>query len=101
LAENSKYEILLAELNSFESDLVILKNLYKEMQEKNSNLQMQVEELKKDNEVLQIKLQGLEQEKPLEEPNFNFSDNINIQERESLKLKLKEMVKKIDSHLSA
>ena len=100
MPESSKYEVLLSELSSIESEFVILSNTYKELQFKNKELEKQILELHKDNAVLQIKLQGLEKKKAKEELEFDYSNKLNSKERESLKLRLKEMVNKIDYHLS-
>jgi septal ring factor EnvC (AmiA/AmiB activator) len=100
LPESSKYEILLAELSSIESELVTLSDMYKDLQLKNRELEKQVSELQKDNAVLQIKLQGSEKEKPKGELEFDFSNKLGSKERESLKARLIEMVNRIDYHLS-
>ena len=101
MPDSSKYETLLGELNSIESELVILANMYKDLQFKNKELEKQILELQKDNAVLQIKLQGLEKERPKGEVEFEFANQLGSKERESLKLRLKEMVNKIDYHLSS
>jgi hypothetical protein len=97
LPEVSKYEILLSELSSIESELLVLSNSYSELQSKNKELEKQIAELHKDNAILQIKLQG--KEKASVELGANFTDKLSNKERESLKLRLKEMVEKIDRHL--
>lgn len=101
MPDSSKYEILLGELSSIESELVILANMYKDLQFKNKELEKQVLELQKDNTVLQIKIHGLEKEKPKGEAEFEFADKLGSKERETLKLRLKEMVNRIDYHLSS
>lgn len=100
MAESSKYEILLSELNSIESELAVLANMYKELQLKNKEFEKQILDLQKDNAVLQIKLQGIEKEKPKGELDFDLTNKFSSIEKESLKLRLKEMVTKIDHHLS-
>lgn len=101
MPDSSKYEVLLSELSSIESELVNLASMQKDLQLKNKELEKQILELQKDNAVLQIKLQGTEKEKPKGETEFDFTNKLNSKERESLKLRLKEMVNKIDYHLSS
>jgi len=97
LGETSKYSVFLEELNSLE------KQVYAYVQ-KNSELTLEIEEIKKELESLQkenevLKLKNEELEEKIEKGAGVFPENMNSDEREALKLKLDSLINKIDYHI--
>jgi len=101
--EMSKYETLINDLNTLESRITILKSQYDDTVERNKELEVALEKAKQDNTGLYQKLASLEEE--LNElksktEGMNFG-SLNLEERESLKGRLQELISRIDYHLSS
>ncbi len=106
MAEISKYEILLSELTSMETQVHSLTDNLKEVNRRNSELEEQFSKTVRENQELQSRITGLEKE--LEELRVlkneyegNLFNSLNPKERESLKDKLQSMISRIDYHLSS
>ena len=103
MAEYSKYDILIKDLNLIETQVGILSNKYKDAEERNQDLEITIKEMQKENAQLVQKISKLEGE--LE--NFQFGVNqdlfnsLNTKEKEEIKVKLKHLISKIDYHLSS
>lgn len=103
MAEYSKYDILNKDLAQIEMQVSILSNKYKDAVERNQELEEIVEELQKENALLNKKMAKFQSE-PV---NFQFEGNqalfssLNTKEREELKIKLKNLISKIDNHISS
>jgi chromosome segregation ATPase len=100
--ELAKYEMLINDLNSLESQIVILKNKYNDTNEKSNELEVSLNEVQEDRLLLRKRISELETEINKIKKN---SENINLksltlEERESLKSQIKDLVKRIDHHLS-
>ncbi len=103
MAELTKQDILVNDLSSIESQLSMLIANIKELSESNTNLEQLLEESKKENIVLTnkiVKLQG-ELENFQQENGSNVFNSLNLKEKEDLKVKLQEMITRINYHLSA
>lgn len=100
--ELAKYEILINDLNNLESQIVILKNKYNDTIEQSNELEVSLNEVQEDRLLLRKRITELETEISKIKKN---SENINLksltlEERESLKSQIKDIVKRIDHHLS-
>jgi transcription initiation factor IIF auxiliary subunit len=103
LADYSKYDILLKDLNTVETQVAILNNKYKDELQKNQDLENTVKELKLENAFLIEKLSKLDSElqnlqSSTDQDLFN---SLNMKEKEDLKLKLRNLLSKIDFHISS
>jgi hypothetical protein len=103
LAEYSKYDILIKDLTLIESQVSILSSKYKEELLKNQEMEKSVQDLRKENTFLVDKLSKLESE--LESlhsgSNQDLFHSLNMKEKEELKLKLRNLLSKIDYHISS
>jgi len=103
LADYSKFDILLKDLNTVETQVAILNNKYKDGLQKNQDLENAVKELKLENAFLVEKLSKLDSElqnlqSGTDQDLFN---SLNMKEKEDLKLKLRNLLSKIDFHISS
>ena len=103
MADYSKYDILLKDLNTVETQIAILNNKYKDELQKNQDLENTVKELKLENAFLVEKLSKLDSElqnlqSGTDQDLFN---SLNMKEKEDLKLKLRNLLSKIDFHISS
>ena len=103
MAEYSKYDLLTKDLNLIEVQVSVLSNKYKDAVEKNQELEEAVEELQKENALLNKKIAKLESEPGgiRLEGNQSLFSSLNTKEREELKIKLKSLISKIDNHISS
>jgi cell division septum initiation protein DivIVA len=103
VAELSKNDILISDLSAVETQLSILINKNKDLSQKNVDLEESLESLKKENEILLQKLAALESEiKAIDEnTETNLFNSLNLKERENLKVKLQNLISRIDYHLSS
>ena len=103
MAELSKNDILISDLSAVETQLSILINKNKDLSQKNVDLEESLESLKKENEILLQKLAALESEiKDIgENTETNLFNSLNLKERENLKVKLQNLITRIDYHLSS
>lgn len=88
MTELSKYDIIFEELGTLEKQVSNLVNRNRELAKENTILQARVKELEEKESVLVNEVEELKR-----------GGIINLKERESLKLKLNELVNKIDFHL--
>jgi hypothetical protein len=103
LAEYSKYEILIKDLNLIESQVSVLNNKYKDELQRNQDLENSVNEMKLENAYLVEKLSKLDSElQNLQTGNDqDLFHSLNMKEKEDLKLKLRNLLSKIDYHISS
>lgn len=103
MPELTKYDSLINDLSALETQISIMKSKCKDTLERNADLQQQLDEIRKENNVLVQRIQQLEEENDglrteTEQALFN---TINLKERENLKLKLQNLISRIDNHLSS
>ena len=100
----AKYESLLNDLSTLESQITILKNQYSDLNGRNKELDIALEKTKQDNTSLYQRISSLEEEinylKSKAEQGFG-SGTLNAEEREEMKLKIKDLINRINFHLSA
>jgi chromosome segregation ATPase len=98
----TKYDVLLNELLSIESQLKVYKSKTKDIFEKNRILEKRVAEVTKENKDLKQKVDELLEllESRNEEEN-NLFGSLNSKEKEMLKVKIRNLISRIDYHLSS
>ena len=97
----AKYETLISDLSAFESQVEILKSKYFDTIERNKELEVSLNTIQQDKNLLHQKISELETE--LEEIKLKVEEKskLNSQEREELKVKIRDLVNRVDKHLSA
>jgi uncharacterized protein YlxW (UPF0749 family) len=102
LPDLTKYEILLKDLEAIETQVSILKHNYHDAVKRNKELEDMLSSYTKENLALQQKMENLENElKDFQNDSENdMTNSLNLKERETLKVKLKDLISRIDYHLS-
>jgi hypothetical protein len=103
VAEYSKFDIFIKDLNLVETQVSILFNKYKDELQKNQELEKTLSSIKAENTFLIEKLSKLESElQNLQSGNnLDLFNSLNMKEKEELKLKLRNLLSKIDYHISS
>ncbi|QQS37818.1 MAG: hypothetical protein IPM56_07700 [Ignavibacteriales bacterium] len=103
MADLSKYEVLLNDLNTIQTQVSVLKNKFKDTSLRNTELENLIIELKRDKTDLTEKIQYLEEEIKNFQKETKESPALtsNLEEREALKQKIQNLISRIDYHLSA
>ena len=103
MADYSKYDYLIKDLNIVETQVTVLNNKYKDELQKNQDLEKVVKEVKAENAFLVEKLSKLESElQDLQSGNNpDLFHSLSMKEKEELKLKLGNLLSKIDYHISS
>ncbi len=103
MVDLAKYDLLIQDLTAIEAEIATLGNKLKDTEERKTELEIQNAKLRQDNSFLQKKIVELEQEILLskEDEEGNIFNTLNTKEKENLKLKLQDIISKIDFHLSS
>jgi predicted nuclease with TOPRIM domain len=103
LSELSKYEVLLNDLSSIQVQAAIITHKCKDLTQRNKELEEFLSEARKEKINLTQKVNELENDlKALQNNNsVNIINTYNEKEKESLKIKLQNLISRIDYHLSA
>lgn len=100
----SKYEILVKDLETIETQVSILKHNYQDICNRNKELEKTVSKNEKDNLALQQKISEMQDElkkfHSVVQGEDGLLNSLNLKERESLKVKLQDLISKINYHLS-
>lgn len=103
MADSAKYEALLNDLNLIETQANVLANKCKDLISANGELEEFANKAKREVTVLTQKIVSLEDE--LEnvktESEGKLSNLLNTKETETLKIKLQNLISRIDYHLSS
>ena len=101
MVDLAKYETLISDLSKLESQVEILKDKYNDTLERNKELEISINEIQQDKNLLHQKISELELE--IEEVKQTSEENskINTGEREELKNKIRDLISRIDKHLSS
>ncbi len=103
MAELSKTELFLNELSNLESMASILTHKLNEAFEQNKELEKVVVQLKEENQNLRERFMDLEEE--LEHvssvKDSNLLSTLSFEERENLKVKIKDLITRLDFHISS
>ena len=98
-----KYENLISDLSTVESQITILKNQYTDAVKRIKELDIALEKSKQDNTALYQKIASMEEEinylKSKAEQGIGLSA-MDSEERESLKVRLQELIIRINYYLS-
>jgi predicted nucleic acid-binding Zn-ribbon protein len=104
LSELTKYEVFLSELNSLETQSAILVERFNDLVKLNKELESQVNMISKENEYLKLQVRTMEKEvetfKGSVEKESSFL-TLPTKDRESLKLKINELIARINYHLGS
>jgi len=103
LVDLAKYDSIIHDLSSIEAEIATMGNKLRDNEERKTGLEIQVAKLRQDNSFLQKKIIELEQEILLskQDEEGNIFNTLNTKEKENLKLKLQDIISKIDFHLSS
>jgi len=103
LVDLAKYDSLIQDLTAIEAEIATLGNKLRDTEERKTELEIQIAKLRQDNSFLQKKIIELEQEVLLskQDEEGNVFNTLNSKEKENLKLKLQDIISKIDYHLSS
>lgn len=98
----AKYDGLLNDFKTVETQVSVLKKKLELCIIQNEEFEKNYAELKKENSALLQKIDKLEKDlsKMLNEGETNLFNSLNAKERESLKDKLQDLISKIDYHIS-
>ena len=97
----AKYETLISDLSTLESQVEILKNKYSDTLQRNKELEVSLNDLQQDKNLLHEKISELESELEQIKLKVEEKSKLNLEEREDLKSKIKDLVSRVDKHLSA
>jgi predicted nuclease with TOPRIM domain len=101
LADNpSKYEILLNDLTALETQVSSFKNKIQATLEKNKDLVNLLDKKEKEKSSLYKKIEDLENELKKGD-GTDFTNLFNVKEKEELKNKLRDLISRINYHLSS
>jgi predicted RNase H-like nuclease (RuvC/YqgF family) len=103
LPDLTKYDVLLKDLEKIEAQVSILKHNNQDAIKRNKELENMLSSYTKENLALQKKIENMQNEiKKLQNDSENdMINSLNLKERETLKVKLKDLISRIDYHLSA
>jgi predicted nuclease with TOPRIM domain len=103
LVDLAKYDSIIHDLSAIEAEIATVGNKLRDTEERKTELEIQVAKLRQDNLLLQKKVIELEQEILLskQDEEGNIFNTLNTKEKENLKLKLQDIISKIDFHLSS
>lgn len=103
MVDLAKYDSIIQDLSAIEAEIATIGNKLKDTEERKTELEIQVSKLRQDNSIFQKKIIELEQEILLskQDEEGNIFNTLNSKEKENLKLKLQDIISKIDFHLSS
>ena len=97
----AKYETLISDLSKLESQVEILKNKYADTLERNQELEVSANEVQQDKNQLHQKISELESELEEIKLKSEVTSKLNLEEREEIKIKIKNLISRLDKHLSS
>ncbi len=103
MVDLAKYDSLIKDLSFIEAEIANLSNKLQDIEDHKSELEIEVTKIRQENSYLQKKIIELEQELVIfkDDKEGDIFNNFNSKEKENLKLKLQDIISKIDYHLSA
>lgn len=102
MPESSKYDMFLDELNALEKQIYYFIQKGSELLEANEALSNRLTLLERENENLKKKITEIESKVSkslLNEEKFFGNGNLNLEEKETLKNKINDLIARIDYHL--
>jgi predicted nuclease with TOPRIM domain len=103
LVDLAKYDSLIQDLSMIEAEVSTLAEKLRDNGERETELDIQIAKLRQENSHLQKRILEIEQDFEFfkEDKEGNILNTLNSKERETLKLKLQDLISRIDYHLSA
>jgi predicted nucleic acid-binding Zn-ribbon protein len=101
LVDLAKYETLISELTALESRIEILNDKYSDTLERNKELEVNLDSVQEDKNLLHQEIARLEEELQILKQKAEEKINLNPEERESFKIKINDLISRIDYHLSS
>jgi predicted nuclease with TOPRIM domain len=103
LVDLAKYDALIQDLSAIEAEIATLGNKLKDIEERKSELELEITKVRQENSYLQKRILELEQslESSKENEEGTIFNTFNSKEKETIKLKLQDLISKLDYHLSA
>ena len=103
MVDLAKYDSLIQDLSTIEAEIATISNKLQDVEEHKTELEIELAKLKQENSYFQKKIKELEQELATAEDDKegNIFNTFNSKERENIKLKLQDIISKIDYHLSS
>jgi chromosome segregation ATPase len=102
MVDMAKYEAMIKDLSTLESQINILKNQFEDTVNRNKELEVALEKSKQDNTSLYQRIAALDKE--LTTINKRAEEGLSLlslEDKESFKNKLQDLVSRINYHLSA
>lgn len=100
MVDLAKYETLISDLSKLESQVEILKNKYTDTVERNKELEISINEIQQDKNLLHQKISELESELDEIKNKSEEDSKINLEEREEIKTKIRNLISRLDNHLA-
>ncbi|MEJ2104349.1 MAG: hypothetical protein P8X47_07210 [Ignavibacteriaceae bacterium] len=101
MVDLAKYETLISDLSALESQVEILKNKFNDTLQRNKELEVSLNDYQQDKNLLHEKISELESELEQVKLKVEEKSKLNLEEKEELKNKIKDLVSRVDKHLSA
>ena len=101
MVDLAKYETLISELGALESQIEILNDKYSDTLERNKELEVNLDSSREDKNLLHQEIARLEEELQLLKQKAEEKINLNSEERENFKIKINDLISRIDYHLSS
>ena len=101
MVDLAKYETLISELGALESQIEILNDKYSDTLERNKELEVTLDSAQEDKNLLHQEIARLEEELQLLKQKAEEKINLNSEERENFKIKINDLISRIDYHLSS
>lgn len=99
MVDLAKYETLISDLGKLESQVEILKNKFSDTVERNKDLELSLNEIREDKNLLHQKISELESEVEEIKQKSEENSKLNLEEREEIKSKIRDLISRIDKHL--
>ena len=103
MVDLAKYDSLIQDLATIEAEIATMSNKLRDTEERKTELEIELSESRQENTYLQKKLVEIEQQLAdfKEESQGKIFNTLNSKEKETIKLKLQDIISKIDYHLSS
>lgn len=103
MVDLAKYDSLIQDLSLIEAEVYTLIEKLRDKEERETELEIQLAKYRQENSYLQKRILEIEQDLEFlkEDKEGNILNTLNSKERETLKLKLQDIISRIDYHLSA
>lgn len=101
MVDLAKYETLISELGALESRIEILNDKYSDTLVRNKELEVTLDSAQEDKNLLHQEIARLEEELQLLKQKAEEKINLNSEERENFKIKINDLISRIDYHLSS